>query len=193
MFILFLAVKESYYVSILLKMYIKTAKKKFTFNYSKITIHQLQCKSEQCGDLQTFPCSANWPFYVNQSPSECKKEISRSSHQRCSIIKAVPRNFARFTGKHHCQSFFFLNKVACFFQRTPPDDCFWVSLIRERNAVFFTFHNQKERASAVVTKFVFFRSFYNSCYDVLFLLIKKNLQLLSYILTKSIPSKFLQN
>ena len=46
MFILFLAVKEHYYVSILLKMYIKTAKKKFTTNYSKITIDQLQCKSE---------------------------------------------------------------------------------------------------------------------------------------------------
>ena len=35
----------------------------------------------------------------------------RSSHQRCSVRKGVPRNFAKFTGKHLWQSFFF-NKVA---------------------------------------------------------------------------------
>ena len=41
---------------------------------------------------------------------------SRSSHQRCSVKKGVLRNFAKFTGKHLCQSLFF-NKVAggaCF-------------------------------------------------------------------------------
>ena len=72
-----------------------------------------------------------------------------SSHQRCSMKKGVLRNFAKFTGKHLCQSLFF-NKVAgwglqfdlkrlwhrCFpknfakfirapFHRTPQDDCFW--------------------------------------------------------------------
>ena len=36
---------------------------------------------------------------------------SRSNHQRYSIIKGVLRNFAKFTGKHLCQSPFF-NKVA---------------------------------------------------------------------------------
>ena len=36
---------------------------------------------------------------------------SRSSHQRCSIRKGVLRNFAKFTGKHLCQSLFF-NEVA---------------------------------------------------------------------------------
>ena len=30
----------------------------------------------------------------------------RSSHQRCSIIKGVPRNFEKFTGKQLCQSLF---------------------------------------------------------------------------------------
>ena len=34
----------------------------------------------------------------------------RSSHQTCSIIKGGLRNFAKFTGKHLCQSLFF-NKV----------------------------------------------------------------------------------
>ena len=37
--------------------------------------------------------------------------LYKSSHQRCSIIKGVLRNFAKFTGKHLCQSFFF-NKFA---------------------------------------------------------------------------------
>ena len=37
--------------------------------------------------------------------------LSRSSHQMCSIKIGVFRNFAKFTGKHLCQSHF-LNKVA---------------------------------------------------------------------------------
>ena len=37
--------------------------------------------------------------------------ISRSSHQRCSIIKGFLRNFTKFTGKHLCQGLFY-NKVA---------------------------------------------------------------------------------
>ena len=42
-----------------------------------------------------------WEVYKN----------TRSSHQRCSIIKGVLINFAKFTGKQLCQSLF-LNKVA---------------------------------------------------------------------------------
>ena len=34
----------------------------------------------------------------------------RRSHQRCSVKKGVLRNFAKFTGKHLCQSVFF-NKL----------------------------------------------------------------------------------
>ena len=37
--------------------------------------------------------------------------MDRSSHQRCSVKKDVLRNFAKFIGKHLCQSLFF-NKVA---------------------------------------------------------------------------------
>ena len=36
---------------------------------------------------------------------------NRSSHQWCSVRKRVLRNFAKFTGKHLCQSLFFI-KVA---------------------------------------------------------------------------------
>ena len=40
-----------------------------------------------------------------------KSYFDRSSHLRCSVRKGFPRNFAKFTGKHLCQSLFF-NKVA---------------------------------------------------------------------------------
>ena len=74
---------------------------------------------------------------------------NRSSHQWCSVKKGVVKNFIKFIGKHLCQSLFF-NKVAslrpatllekrlwhrCFpvnfvkFLRTPPDECFWISLL----------------------------------------------------------------
>ena len=45
-----------------------------------------------------------------------KTTYFKSSHQRCSIRKGILRYFAKFTGKHLCQSLFFnkvaLNKVA---------------------------------------------------------------------------------
>ena len=51
----------------------------------------------------------------------------RSSHRRCSVRKGVLRNFAKFTGKHLCQSLFF-NKTpfftSLFFYRTPLGGCF---------------------------------------------------------------------
>ena len=40
-----------------------------------------------------------------------KKKKNRSSHRRCSARKGVLRNFAKFKGKHLCQSLYF-NKVA---------------------------------------------------------------------------------
>ena len=41
---------------------------------------------------------------------------SESVFPRCSVKKGVLRNFAKFTGKHLCQSLFF-NKVAGFFKK----------------------------------------------------------------------------
>ena len=53
-------------------------------------------------------------YYVAlKTPPAFKQEILklfRNSHQRCSIKKDVLTNFAKFTGKHLCQSLFF-NKV----------------------------------------------------------------------------------
>ena len=54
-------------------------------------------------------------------------ENTRSSHQRCSIIKGVLINFAKFTGKHLCQSLF-LNKVAGLRHRW--HQCFLVNFAK---------------------------------------------------------------
>ena len=43
--------------------------------------------------------------------NKIKFPIYRSSHRRCSVRKGVLRTFAKFAGKHLCQSLFF-NKVA---------------------------------------------------------------------------------
>ena len=37
-----------------------------------------------------------------------KKTVTRSSHRSCSVKKGVLRNFAKFTGKHLCQSLFLI-------------------------------------------------------------------------------------
>ena len=94
--------------------------------------------------------------------------IVRSSHQRCFVRNGAIRNFAKFTGKHLCQSLFF-NKVAslrpatllkkrlwdrCFsvnfakffrtlFYRTPPGDCFCISslefpVLHDRSSIMKT-------------------------------------------------------
>ena len=46
--------------------------------------------------------------------------LYRSRHRRCSVRKGVLRNFAKLTGKHLCQSLFFLIKLqdwACNFTK----------------------------------------------------------------------------
>ena len=45
------------------------------------------------------------------------KPICRSSHQRYSVKKGVLRNFAKFTGKHLCQSLFYNNVAGSHMQR----------------------------------------------------------------------------
>ena len=59
-------------------------------------------------------------FYGGGSPniSVFKPTMSlvRSSHKRCYVKKGALTNFAKFTGKHLCQSLF-LNKVAGLRQK----------------------------------------------------------------------------
>ena len=76
---------------------------------------------------------------------EKQRQIFRINHQGCSIKRGVLKNFAKFTGKHLCQSpeawglqlylktdssaSVFLRISRNFqehlFYRTPPADCFW--------------------------------------------------------------------
>ena len=64
-------------------------------------------------NLQSIVCFSfvTWCFLNIKSFLFYLLYLFRSSHQMCSVTKGVPRNFAKFTGKHLCQSLFF-NKVA---------------------------------------------------------------------------------
>ena len=83
--------------------------------------------------------------------------LFRSSHQRCSIETLVLKHFTKFTGKHLCQSLFFkveacnfIKKATlywCFpvnfvkflsttFNRTLPDDCFYLLQVIHPTFIF---------------------------------------------------------
>ena len=56
---------------------------------------------------------------------------SRSSHQRCSIEKAVLKNFAIFTGKHLCQSLLLIDFKTCnFLKKGLRHRCFPVNIAK---------------------------------------------------------------
>ena len=67
----------------------------------------------------------------------------RSSHRRCSVKKGVLRNFAKFTGKHLCQSLSF-NKVAggaCnFIKKDTLAQVFSYEFCEVSKNTFFTEH-----------------------------------------------------
>ena len=44
------------------------------------------------------------PHHLTNKDSYIKKNKCRSSHRRCSVKKAVLKNFTIFTGKHQCWS-----------------------------------------------------------------------------------------
>ena len=54
--------------------------------------------------VMTFKVGYN---FLQDTLSRTMLIISRSSHWRCAIKKGVVKNFAKFTGKHQCQSVFF--------------------------------------------------------------------------------------
>ena len=95
----------------------------------------------------------SWWYYIKSAIKHCIKLIFSklfppslyfvlSHHQfaiykinrpKCTIKKDVLKSFAKFTGKHLCQSLFF-NKVAGLglFYSTTPGDCFCIWLINYR-------------------------------------------------------------
>ena len=75
-------------------------------------------------------------------------------HQRCSVKKDVLRNFAKFRGKHLCQSLFFNNKVAGpqagnFIKKETLEQVFSREFCEISMNTFFTEHLQAT-ASAVL-------------------------------------------
>ena len=76
--------------------------------------------------------------------SSLSQLIFRSCHQRCSIKKGVLKNFAKFTGKHVCQSPLF-NQVAGLRPATLQKErlwhrCFFCELCEIFKNTFFTEH-----------------------------------------------------
>ena len=67
----------------------------------------------------------------------------RSSRRRCFVRKGVLRNFAKFTGKHMCQSLFY-NKVADLRPATIKKDTlaqvFFCEFCKISKNTFFTEH-----------------------------------------------------
>ena len=61
----------------------------------------------------------------------------RSSHWRCSAKKGVLKNFAKFTGKHLCESLFF-NKVGCLrsVQKTSGQLLLWTTASETSNTKY---------------------------------------------------------
>ena len=72
-----------------------------------------------------FQCTAF--FSINGSKSNCTK-VTKTSFRRCSLKKEVLKNFAKFKGKHLCQSLLF-NKV----------DGSALTLLKNRLLFFFEF------------------------------------------------------
>ena len=72
-----------------------------------ITVHYVLQADEQPICLCSWSHEGVYFLYTSTYFGRAKY---RSSHRRCSVKKGVLRNFAKFTGKHLCQSLFF-NKV----------------------------------------------------------------------------------
>ena len=70
--------------------------------------------------------------------------LYRSSHRRCSVREGVLRNFTKFTGKHMCQSLFFLLKFqappATLFKKETLKQVFSCEFHEISKITFFTEH-----------------------------------------------------
>ena len=100
---------------------------------------------------------------------------TRSSHRKCSVKIGVLKNFAKFTGKHLCQRFFFNKVAACnFIKKDSQAQAFSCEFWETSKNTFFTQHlqttafgrfcDQKLLSAAILYKeleiliFIFFNS-----------------------------------
>ena len=67
--------------------------------------------------------------------------IAEALARRCSIKKDVSRNFAKFSGKHLCQSLFFNEVAACnFIKKEALAQVFLVNFAKFLRTYFLTEH-----------------------------------------------------
>ena len=104
-----------------------------------------------------------YSFYSALGPPKAfifrpKYILYRSSHQRCSLRKCVLRNFAKFTGKHLCQSLFF-NKVvglpATLLKKRLWHRCFPVNFVKFLRTPFLQNTSGRLLLSVIILKIDF--------------------------------------
>ena len=118
--------KLKYIIFIVLSpFFLNWCKRLCTLCYKPTMFNQNVCHVYSSFSDMSCTYSFNWKnknqiyshmfFYIATTTGNAymaqKIPMYRSSHRRCSVRKSVVRNFAKFTGKHLCQSLFF-NKVA---------------------------------------------------------------------------------
>ena len=91
-----------------------------------------------------------------QKQNVLKHENFRSSHQRCSIKKAVLKSFAKFTGKHLRQSLF-LNKVCNFNKKETLAQVFSCELCEKSKNTYFTEHFRTTISNPLTKSFSFIK------------------------------------
>ena len=107
-----------------------------------------------------------WGYFARFNNFDCSVQMNRSSHQRYSMIKGVLRDFAKFTGKHLCQSLF-INNFAdhvtlaqvftvnfAKFWRTPflTEHLWWLPLVLQ-NRCFYKFPDINQKISVLKSLF----------------------------------------
>ena len=103
-------------------------------------------------NVNLFHRSANQMIWVN-------RVSYRSSHRRSSIEKVVLKNFAKFTGKHLCQSLFF-DKVAGEKKKRTLAQVFYfnevrLSLFREFSKVDYSSLPNRRDVTAIIFLIIF--------------------------------------
>ena len=124
-------------------------------------------------ELMLFCCTQMLPFIKTKRNQ--KWEIPRlpniSSHRRCSVKKGVLKYFAKFTGKHLCQSFFFNNVAGLrtpFLQNTSERLLLYLLCfsLYKNHELELTKDNNTGNMLAVVYWDKFYQDFIKSCQEV---------------------------
>ena len=108
------------------------------------TFRGVHSNSEEVSYIPSQNKYSNWKTACHIKPKSLCKLNSRSSHPEVFCKKGVLRNFAKFTGKHLKQSFFF-NKVAdlrpaTLLKKRLLERCFPVKFAKFLRTPFLTEH-----------------------------------------------------